>query len=238
MAGDWIKMRTNLDTDPRVFEIAAETGLPELHVVGLLWKCWAWADTHTLDGNAVRVTCVTIDRITGTAGFALALRNVGWLEGRDNALTFPRFAEHNGQTAKTRANTADRVRKHRNAKPVTDVTPGPLPEKSREEKKKKPPNAPREALKAEGFEDEWCRWVAFRTSVDGQYSPIRVDADLMELFRRDQAAGGIGQKAASDINFSIRKGAKSLCDSDHDYESQRANSRSGAHNGKKSRLNL
>jgi hypothetical protein len=137
MAGDWIKMRTNLDSNVRVIELASLLGLPELHVVGCLWKLWAWADTHTHDGNAIRVTGVTLDRFTGVDGFADALRKVGWLEGRDNALTFPRFAEHNGQTAKKRAETNQRVATHRNAKAVTDVTRIALPEKRREEKRRK-----------------------------------------------------------------------------------------------------
>lgn len=129
-------MRNNLDSDPRVIEIAAELNLDELQVVGCLWKVWAWADQHTLDGNAIRVTSVTLDRFTRVSGFADALRKVGWLEGRDSALTFPRFAEHNGQTAKKRAETKERVEKHRNAKRVTSVTQKALPEKRREEKRR------------------------------------------------------------------------------------------------------
>jgi hypothetical protein len=55
-----------------------------------------------------------LDRITTTPGFAEAMRKVGWLEGRDNALSFPRFDRHNGQTAKNRALTKERVAKTRN----------------------------------------------------------------------------------------------------------------------------
>jgi hypothetical protein len=140
MAGDWIKMRTNLDGDPRVIELAAALNIPELHVVGCLWKLWAWANDHSIDGNAIRVTHVTLDRYTSVPGFADALRNVGWLEGRDTALTFPRFAEHNGQTAKKRAETKERVAKSRNAKRVTCVTQNVLPEKRREEKRREESN--------------------------------------------------------------------------------------------------
>ncbi len=145
MAGDWIKMRTNLDTDPRVIEMAASLKVSEMEIIGCLWKVWSWADSHSIDGNAIRVTGVTLDRFTGLNGFAEALRNVGWLEGRDNALTFPRFAEHNGQTAKKRAETNKRVKKHRNAKAVTSVTQNALPEKRREEKNKTPPPTPSES---------------------------------------------------------------------------------------------
>lgn len=137
MAGDWIKMRTNLDTDPRVIQIAFRLDIPELQVVGCLWKLWAWADAHTLDGNAVSVTDVTLDRFTCVTGFAQALREVGWLEGENGALSFPRFAEHNGKTAKKRATTRDRVNRSRqncNADSVTDVTHQALTEKRREEK--------------------------------------------------------------------------------------------------------
>jgi len=134
MAGDWIKMRVNLDTDPAVFDIAAELGQDELSVVGRLWKLWSWADQHCLDGNAVGVTGVTLDRMVGVTGFAAALRKVGWLEGQDGALLFPNFDRHNGQTAKKRGLTAARVAKHRNARSVTTA----LPEKSRVEKNKTP----------------------------------------------------------------------------------------------------
>lgn len=134
MAADWIKMRNNLDTDPRIIAMAAELSVSELHVVGMLWKVWSWADQHTFDGNAIRVTDVTLNRFTSCAGFAHALRNVGWLTGEDGSLCFPRFAEHNGLTAKKRAETAERVRNHRktcNANSVTDVTQNALPDETR-----------------------------------------------------------------------------------------------------------
>ena len=134
MAGDWIKMRTMLDTDPAVFQIAAVLNLDELGVVGRLWKVWSWADSHSVNGNAVCVTGVTLDRLTATPGFTSAMREVGWLEGEDHALTFPNFARHNGQTAKQRALTAERVTKYRNGKPATSVTDEALLEKRREDK--------------------------------------------------------------------------------------------------------
>lgn len=113
MAGDWIKMRCNLDTDPAVFQIAEALEMDELAVVGRLWKVWAWADQHCADCNAVSVTRNVLDRITSTPGFADAMQKVGWLEGLDGALSFPHFDRHNGQTAKKRALTKNRVEKTR-----------------------------------------------------------------------------------------------------------------------------
>ena len=183
MAGDWIKMRTNLDTDWRVIEMAGHLGIPELHVVGCLWKLWTWADQHTLDGNAIRVTDVTLDRFTGVTGFAHALRKVGWLEGQDSALSFPRFAEHNGQTAKNRAETNKRVARHRNANTVTNVTPKPLPEKRREEK------SIREREEAENLvinlsnamQAAWTKWKLHSMDKGKTVNEISEQSQLMKL---------------------------------------------------------
>lgn len=140
MAFDWIKMRSNIDHDWRVVRMAELLGLPELHIVGCLWKVWSWADQNTVDGNAICVTDVTLERYTGVTGFAYAMRQVGWLKGENGALCLPNFLEHNGQTAKKRAQTQVRVAKHRNASSVTKA----LPEKRREEKREnKPPIDPR-----------------------------------------------------------------------------------------------
>lgn len=73
----------------------------------------------------------------------------------------------------------------------------------------------------------WDRWCEFRHSIDGRpIDPIQAEAVLMDLARRGEA------KAIADIDFSIRKGSKSILDSDHDFEKQRstrAGSRGRAH---------
>ena len=126
-------MRTNLDTDPRVIQMAERLGVSEFEIVGCLWKVWAWADQHSVDGNGLSVTSVTLERVTRvTPGFMDALQAVGWLQENDGKITFPRFDEHNGNTAKSRASTQKRVKRHRNADGVTKT----LPEKRREDIKK------------------------------------------------------------------------------------------------------
>lgn len=136
MAGDWIKMRCNLDTDPAVFQIAAQLGLDELSVVGRLWKVWSWADQHVSDCHAIGVTDVTLDRISGTPGFADAMRRVGWIEGDPDAPALPKFDRHNGQSAKRRALATERQARRRHA----DVTPESRTERDqrREEKSNTP----------------------------------------------------------------------------------------------------
>jgi hypothetical protein len=224
MAGDWIKMRTNLDTDPRVIDIATRLGITELQVVGMLWKVWSWADAHTLDGNAIRVTDVTLDRFTLVTGFADALRKVGWLEGRDGLLSFPRFAEHNGQTAKNRAETKERVAKHRNAKTVTDVTQKPLPEKRREEKinthtleaeTKNDLAAVPDSFLRNDFQEVWNLWKSHRRQKQKPLASIEEESQLYEL-------GRFGVDEAIEIvRFTIGRGAMNLIlNGDHNKQKQ------------------
>lgn len=206
MAGDWIKMRTNLDTDPRVIDIATRLGISELQVVGMLWKVWSWADAHTLDGNAIRVTDVTLDRFTLVTGFADALRKVGWLEGRDGLLTFPRFAEHNGQTAKNRAETKERVAKHRNAKTVTDVTQKPLPEKRREEKNTKERETGENRIpfletRSTLFLEAWERWKMHSREKGKPINGMSEETQLKSLF----SAYPSEDEAINAIDFTIDK---------------------------------
>jgi hypothetical protein len=213
MAGDWIKMRSNLDTDPRVIEMAVALSTSELHVVGMLWKVWSWADSHTLDGNAIRVTDVTLDRFTGCTGFAEMLRKVGWLDGSDNVITFPRFTEHNGKTAKKRAETKERVQKHRNVKRVTDVTQLALPEKRREEKSiKKQKEHP--WLEDEEFSEVLA---TFRRQSQATHNWIAGD-DVVQAWMYELSRHSI-EDAKSMLRFSTSAGAKKpITNGDHNRE--------------------
>jgi hypothetical protein len=125
----WIKMRTDLAADPAVIGIASALDIHEDLVVGKLHRFWAWADAQLRDGNAPSVTEKWIDRYVDLPGFTRAMQNVGWLTVNEGGISIPNFDRHNGQTAKTRALTAARVR---NARSVTKA----LPEKRREEEKK------------------------------------------------------------------------------------------------------
>ena len=116
MAGDWIKMTTSLHENPHVVEMAEILELDELHVIGMLWRVWAWADEQTTSHTGVNTTERRINKMVGCSGFCEALRQVGWLEGEDKNLSFPNFDEHNGTTAKNRALGRNRNQKYRNSK--------------------------------------------------------------------------------------------------------------------------
>lgn len=197
MADDWIKMRVNLTRNPRVLKMSASLSVPPLHVVGMLYEVWAWADTHSEDGNAVSVTGETLDCFAGVTGFADALRKVGWLEGCDDALTFPHFDQHNGQTAKKRANTSKRVKKHRNA----DVTQQALPEKRREEKS-------REDSKDKHFDSFWKAYPSGSRKVDKPKCLAKWKAEKLDAIADDVIGGLARWKNSEDWT---KEGGKYIC---------------------------
>lgn len=67
----------------------------------------------------------------------------------------------------------------------------------------------------EGLEESWERWQTFREAIDGKRIPAA--AAEQQLFNLEQR--GI-EKARRDIAFSIDKNARSVLDSDHDFQNR------------------
>lgn len=103
MAGDWIKMRSDLHDDPSVFRLAAMLNMDRYAIVGRLHSFWAWADKHAVDGHVDGATTQLVDVVVSHPGFADALLVVGWLFWDDKGIAIPKFQRHNGKTAKERA---------------------------------------------------------------------------------------------------------------------------------------
>jgi hypothetical protein len=114
MAGDWIKMRSNLWDDPRVGALVDATNSTEAAIVGALYWLWSTADQHTEDGAMPNLTTRQIDRKTGVPGFAAALIGIGWLADDPQGVVVTKFEEHNGQSAKRRCTDAQRKANGRN----------------------------------------------------------------------------------------------------------------------------
>lgn len=154
MAGDWLPMRLDLDTDPAVISMASALGTTEIAIVGGLFRVWSWANRHTANGHARGVTEMFIDRHVGVSGFAAAMISAGWLESNSDGLRLPKFDEWNSKGAKARLSAAKRKGKSRSQTdaPVTEMSRSQRDksvtreEKRREEKKNtsaaaKPPTA-------------------------------------------------------------------------------------------------
>ena len=124
MAGDWIKMRSNLWDDPRITSLCELTGSLEAMVIGALYWLWSAADQHSKDGIMPGLTVKGIDRKTGVKGFGDALISIKWLADHPEGVRILHFEDHNGSSAKTRLMTAKRVAEHKaNAKVTVDALP-------------------------------------------------------------------------------------------------------------------
>ena len=80
MAGEWIKMRRDLSSDPAVIRIRRAVGLDVDTVVGKLHRLWSWADVHTIDGTAEGLDLEWIDETAAAPGFGAAMVAAGALD--------------------------------------------------------------------------------------------------------------------------------------------------------------
>lgn len=110
MAGDWIKMRSDLFTHPKVVRISSALNADRLRTIGALHAAWCLFDVHSTDGQLEGYTPEVLDEYLHWAGFSNAMARVGWLEINETGLIAPNFDEHNGQTAKRRVQEAERKR--------------------------------------------------------------------------------------------------------------------------------
>lgn len=115
MAGDWIKMQKSLPRDPRVIRIASALNADRLRTVGGLFSAWCLFDEQTETGIVSGYTPELLDELVAFPGLARAMESVGWLEIGEDFLAVPRFDEHNGQSAKRRAQDRNRKMSARNA---------------------------------------------------------------------------------------------------------------------------
>jgi hypothetical protein len=173
VAGDWIKLEKPTLDKPEVFAIATKINIDADAVLGKLFRVWNWFDDHTQNGNAHGVTHLLLDRLTAVTGFGDAMIEVGWMIETDGNLTIPHFERHNGETAKKRAVTKNRVEKYRNLKrssnadgnaegvtaDVTATLPNALPEKRRS----KPPYIPPQKHQLNGAFIQF--WTAYPRKV-------------------------------------------------------------------------
>lgn len=150
MAIDWIKMRVDLQSHPKVVRILSAMRPHDVHnktdkfrVIGGLHAVWSVFDAHCEDGILNGYTPETLDHVIGWNGFSSAMVSVGWLiENVGVSLAIPEFSEHNGQSAKRRAEDQKRKRDSRNSpEPVRNLSANDADEKqTRKEKIRKEVN--------------------------------------------------------------------------------------------------
>lgn len=115
MAGDWIKMNKSLPRDPRIFRIASALKADRLKTVGGVLSVFCLFDEQTETGKLDAYTPEILDEMIPFEGLTHAMESVGWMIVGDGFLEMPRFDEHNGTSAKRRAQDRDRKKSVRKA---------------------------------------------------------------------------------------------------------------------------
>lgn len=218
MAGDWIKMRVDLQDDPAVVFLCDTLEMDEFAIIGRLHKLWAWADKHTSDGCTTGVTPKWLDRFVSAPGFFAALESVGWISFVEGVLQFPSFEIHNGKSAKNRCEQAIRQRVSRTrhtsvTKNCDKVVTKPLPEERREEKSnslslenetKNGLATMPHAFHSPSFQEVWNRWKAHRQQKQKPLASIEEESQLYDL-------GRFGVDEAIEIvRYTLNRGALNL----------------------------
>lgn len=173
MAGDWIRMRSCLITDPKVMAIGRHLqtrpifsrwltcdqyddavicdGALRYVVTGALHNVWCNANEHCDGDTVLGADLLWVDAVSGIEGFGSAMESVGWVESFEGGIRFPKFNRHN-------TSGAERQRRYREKRALqSDVTRNvtqrnavaPREEKRREEKNTGgiPPITPRSTRK-------------------------------------------------------------------------------------------
>ena len=155
----WIKLNASLRTNPKLLTLASRLGVTPVTAMGAICHAWMIADEHADESGALpHMEPGALDSLIGIDGLAETMRSVGWLEVSGDGLLFPDYQQHNGTTAKSRAQAQKRQMRcrQRHAAASKQVVTPPRDEgvtreeesrveKNREEKKgetNKPTRAP------------------------------------------------------------------------------------------------
>lgn len=154
MAGDWIKMRTDLLTSPKVVRMASALNADRFRIVGGLLSVWSLFDAHSADGSLTGYSLESLDDLAAWPGFGAAMVAVGWLVVEAESLDLPRFDAHNGASAKRRAQDADRKREVRSAS-ASDADKKRTREEKRRDKEQQQGEPPEDARQRFVMVETW-----------------------------------------------------------------------------------
>lgn len=136
----WVKIVNTLPRSRSIYALMRKLRCKRQAALGLAvdWLCWL--DVNSTNGETGMLDDEISD-VLGWQGAAEALSAIGWVSHDEQGYVVALdFEKHNGETAKKRAEDAERQRKSRgkrdkcHGKSVTDVTAETRPDKIREEK--------------------------------------------------------------------------------------------------------
>ncbi len=114
---EWMKLELNTPSKRQIFAMARALKKSTNEVLGACVRLWCWCDANCVDGNTGMDTA-SIEEVVCLKGFVRAMAAVAWCKVSKDAdgaevVLIANFDEHNGHTAKKRAETNRRVARHR-----------------------------------------------------------------------------------------------------------------------------
>ena len=216
MAGDWIKMRGSLQTHPKVVTLMSRINCDKHTVIGALHAVWSVFDQHTEHGVLNGYTPHALDEVIGRQGFSEAMIAVGWMhfDGVET-LTVPEFSEHNGASAKRRAEATKRKQNSRKSDDGVANMSRKTCDKSetREEKRREEDSVPKGTGADAPSSDEsnapidpskalWDLWVGYVGDTPYNRSMLaKLIAEHGESDVREAVAATIAKKPAEPIAY-------------------------------------
>ena len=82
----WIKVRTNLGTDPHVVRIAYACRTHPVRIVGACVTLWSVADAHADVDMLRNMSAQALDSMVDVPGFTAEMVSVGWIKEHEDAL--------------------------------------------------------------------------------------------------------------------------------------------------------
>lgn len=178
MAGEWIKMRADLFTHPKVVRIASAMKTDTLRIVGGLMSVWCLFDAHSENGHLDGYSPEVLDAHVRWDGFASAMMAVGWLEyDEGKGLDLPRFDAHNGQSSKRRAMDTERKREGRKVS-----APNADKKRTREEKRREDIYTPNPSASDRRFDRFWFAYPnkVGKDAAKNAFGKRKVDDELID----------------------------------------------------------
>lgn len=107
---------TSLRRSPKVMQLGAVLKFDRLKALGAAMDWFCWLDEQCSDGCTL-LTPKQVDEVLGIKRMSDALAAVGWARvGSDGLVHVVDFEQHNGESAKSRAQHANRQEKYKNSK--------------------------------------------------------------------------------------------------------------------------
>ena len=125
---NWIKIETHTPDKTEIRHIARLCGCSRADAFLAFFRVFVWLDEETEDGHVDFFTPDDADEIGGLKGLGEALQEVRWLMFGPTGAVVANWDRHNGQSAKRRAQEAERkqaVRIGRGRGSASEADPGP-----------------------------------------------------------------------------------------------------------------